>query len=120
MKLKLEIFVSSWSKGRGRRESLEYELFSSETKLNDRLRYLDHKKKELSVRIRGLCYFNLSYCATEISLIHYLWLVPRAKKPKCIQRPEDVEVCLRLAAIKSRRAMKTGNRWPSLKPLRFQ
>jgi len=100
MKLtKLEIFVNSGSKGKGRTES-EYELFSSETKLKDRLRYLDYKKKELSVHIQGLCYFSLRYYATEISLIHYLWLLPKANKSKCIQRPENVESCLRLAASK--------------------
>jgi hypothetical protein len=100
MKLtKLEVFISSGSKGRGRRESLEYELFSSETKLKDRLRYLS-KKQELSIVIRDLCYFSLTYCVREISLIHYLWLLPKAKKPKCIQRPKNVESCLRLAASK--------------------
>jgi hypothetical protein len=120
MKLtKLEIFVNSGSKGKGTVEQW-YELFYSETKLKDRLRHLKFVKEDLSVDIQGLCYFSLRYCVREISLIHCLWLLPKAKKPKCIQRPENVVICLRLAAIKSGRAMKTGNMWPSLKPQRFQ
>ena len=92
---KLEIFVSSGSKGKGRTESW-YELFYSETKLKDRLRHLKFIKEELSVDIPGLCYFSLRYYVTEISLTQYLWLLPKtaAKRTRTFNRR------LRLAAIK--------------------
>jgi hypothetical protein len=101
MKLtKLEVFVGSGSKGKGTVEQW-YELFYSETQLKDRLRHLKSIKEELSVNIQGLCYFSLRYYVTEISVTQYLWLLPKAKKSKCIQRPENVESCLRSAANKA-------------------
>jgi len=92
---KLEIFVSSGSKGKGQTLAW-HEIFFSKEELTQRLGILDYKKEKLNVKVAGLCYFDLSYSITEASLGQYLLykLLNVAKIPKPIQRPENVEACL--------------------------
>ena len=97
---KLDIFVNSGSKGKG--STLAWnELFFSEKELTERLAYLDYKRKELNVDIPGLCYFHLNYSLTEVGQclqdkrLSNVDLDLLAKTPKRIQRPENVEACLK-------------------------